>query len=320
MTEQQVGHGRPQPEGSGRRGRRARTTSPDVRLRPLVAAGVVLVLWFAWLLVPSAPEDTAVEDTAVAGDAGERAPDGLSAQLFGDDGADRSRAAPGAVPSAVPVGPEAAPTGDGTASPAPVDPAPVDPAPVDPAPVDPAPVDPAPVVVPQAGEGTFAVAPGGTERVGSGGALVSYSVEVEDGVPVDAAEVAVVVDAVLADPRSWTAEGEWSLQRTDADPDVRIRVASPDTTDRLCAPLRTRGQLSCRNGDDVALNALRWTEGADAWGDDLAGYREYLVNHELGHYLGYGHVRCPVDGEPAPVMLQQTLGLQGCTPNGWPFP
>jgi len=180
--------------------------------------------------------------------------------------------------------------------------------------------DPAgPVEVPRAGDGTFAVAPGAGPQVGDG-RLVRYTVEVEGGVPLDAAEVAVVVESVLADPRSWTGQGGWALQRVDVDPDARIVVTTPDTTDRMCAPLRTRGEVSCRNGDDVVLNAVRWTQGATTWGDDVVGYRQYLVNHELGHFLGSSHVRCPAEGRPAPVMLQQTLGLQGCTVNAWPYP
>ncbi|WP_380169041.1 DUF3152 domain-containing protein [Jannaschia sp. R86511] len=320
VTEQQVGHGRSGPDGTGGRARHALTPSPAVRRRPLVAAGLVLLLWFAWLLVPSPGEDDAVDGSPAAdaqqagpGTVGEDGaaepaePGGIEAQLFGDDAA--APAPPSAAPSAeaTRADGEPAPSAPGSAPPAA-------------SPEASAPAAPEPVEVPQAGAGTFAVAPGGTERVGSQGTLVRYTVEVEDGLPLDAVEVAGVVDGVLADPRSWTAEGEWSLQRTDADPDVHIRVTTPDTTDRLCAPLRTRGQVSCRNGDDVVLNALRWTQGANAWGDDVAGYREYLVNHELGHYLGRGHVPCPAEGEAAPVMLQQTLGLQGCAPNGWPYP
>lgn len=150
--------------------------------------------------------------------------------------------------------------------------------------------------------------------------LVTYSVEVEGGVPLDPAEVADVVDGVFAHPRSWPAGGRWRLQRTDADPEARILVASPDTTDELCAPLDTGGRYSCRNGDVVVLNALRWQDGAETWGDDVVGYRRYLVNHEFGHYLGHGHTGCPAPGEPAPVMLQQSISLQGCVPASWPFP
>lgn len=291
-------------EPSGATGRRGPAHEGDRptggQRRPLVAAVVVLLLWFVWLLVPAAePRGTAVAPTEQAGS------DGLSARLFGDDEA-----------AAEAPSPEAAVAPGTSAEPAPPSPEPAESAPSVTAPTP----EPEPVVVPQRGEGSFAVAPGGSDRFGSSGTLATYTVEVEDNLPLDVADAAAVVDGVLADPRSWPAGGEWSLQRTDGDSDVRIRITSPDTADALCAPLRTNGQLSCRNGDDVVLNALRWTQGATAWGEDVAGYREYLVNHELGHYLGNGHVGCPAEGEPAPVMLQQTLGLQGCVPNGWPFP
>jgi hypothetical protein len=93
---------------------------------------------------------------------------------------------------------------------------------------------------------------------------------------------------------------------------------TPKTTDRLCAPYLTRGEVSCQNGNRVVLNAKRWLLGADAYGSDLTNYRRYLVNHEFGHALGKHHVDCPGPGRLAPVMMQQTKGLGTCRKNPWP--
>jgi hypothetical protein len=108
--------------------------------------------------------------------------------------------------------------------------------------------------------------------------------------------------------------------RVEDDADLRIVIATPATTDLLCAPLDTDGRLSCRNGRNVVLNGWRWQHGADAYADDITNYRRYLVNHETGHALGYAHATCPADGATAPVMLQQTKGLDGCRANPWPGP
>ena len=58
----------------------------------------------------------------------------------------------------------------------------------------------------------------------------------------------------------------------------------------------------------------------DAYDGALDEYRRYLVNHEVGHFLGKGHVQpasCSATTR-APVMMQQTFGLRGCAINGWP--
>lgn len=174
-----------------------------------------------------------------------------------------------------------------------------------------------PVVVPERASGRFDVAAGHSAQVGTGH-LVTYAVEVERGLPLKLREVTRSVDAVLGSPKGWTATGAASLQRVPAAPDIRILVASPETTDRLCSPLDTGGRLSCRNGDLVVLNAWRWVNGADTYAGDGRAYRQYMINHEVGHALGNAHAACTKHGELAPVMVQQTKDLDGCLPNPWP--
>lgn len=149
-----------------------------------------------------------------------------------------------------------------------------------------------------------------------------YLVQVERGLPFDAGAFAAEVHRILNDPRGWGHGRRLRFMRTDREP-VRVRVAlsSPDLTDRLCLPRNTGGELSCWDGPRSVINARRWGTGARTYGRDIASYREYVINHEVGHQLyGAAHASCPGRGRPAPVMVQQTKSLQGCRPNPWPFP
>ncbi len=167
--------------------------------------------------------------------------------------------------------------------------------------------------------GEFRVVPGTTAPVGTG-RLVTYRVELETGLTLVDAVVAGIVDTTLAEPRSWTAPGDVQLQRVDGEADVVVRLATPPTVDRLCLPLRTNGVFSCHSNGSVNLNVVRWQEGSEEWPLPMTEYRAYMVNHEFGHVLGHGHVACPGVGAVAPVMMQQTKGLDGCLANAWPYP
>lgn len=174
-------------------------------------------------------------------------------------------------------------------------------------------------VVPSKGSGRFVTAPIADTTSGDRGSAFTYTVEVEDTLKYDPGQVATTVDRTLTDRRGWSATTKTTFQRVAVpNASTRILLATPATVDRLCAPLRTNGQVSCRNGSLVVLNALRWAKGAPAYGDDVDGYRQYLINHEVGHRLGREHQICPGPGATAPLMVQQTKGLQGCEKNPWP--
>lgn len=126
--------------------------------------------------------------------------------------------------------------------------------------------------------------------------------------------------AVLTDPRGWPRAGFRFV--ADAEAPFLLVLADGEEVDGLCEPYDTGGRFSCQNGPVVALNADRWREATPEWPGDLASYRAYLVNHEVGHLLHLHHPspQCPGEGLPAPVMLQQSTELGDCTANPWPLP
>jgi hypothetical protein len=196
--------------------------------------------------------------------------------------------------------------------------------------------------VPTHGAGTFAVAGGGAGVLGTGATLVKYRVEIENGIdwgtnPVWTADsFAATVDGIVPAERGWTRSAQspvtdpdeqmtnasWSFQRVSGtDYSVRIRLATPDTVDKQCGAVgvQTQGVYSCRFGQTIMINLRRWLRGAPNFPVDLATYRANVVNHEMGHFLGFDHMRCPGAGTPAPIMQTQTIALDGCTPNSYPF-
>jgi hypothetical protein len=176
------------------------------------------------------------------------------------------------------------------------------------------------VVVPATGPGTYRAADERARPASEAGRLIRYDVQVEKNLDISPDEAAKVIAGVLNDQRSWRGTGRWRFELVSGDSDraeLHAYIVTPGTTDRLCAPLQTLGEVSCQNNNKVVLNAKRWMLGAKSYGADLTNYRRYLVNHEFGHYIGYGHVGCPRRGRPAPVMMQQTKGLGGCRKNPW---
>ena len=88
----------------------------------------------------------------------------------------------------------------------------------------------------------------------------------------------------------------------------------------------------------VFINEARWVRGAVPFQGDVGSYRQYLINHEVGHAIGYQrHEPCGGNDQLAPVMMQQTFSTNNndaarfdpqsvqpdnhsCKPNPWPYP
>jgi uncharacterized protein DUF3152 len=170
---------------------------------------------------------------------------------------------------------------------------------------------------PAAGGGAWTVLPGRTDRVGAGGKLFTYTIEVENGIDLSLYggndSFGRLVDSTLADPRGWAAGGDVSVQRVDGDeePDIRMSLSTPETVHRseFCG-FSIKYESSCWRRDEkrVMINLARWVRGAIAFGGDIGSYREYAINHEIGHAFGRGHTGCLNEGDLAPVMMQQSFG------------
>ncbi|MEU6544237.1 DUF3152 domain-containing protein, partial [Streptomyces sp. NPDC046859] len=179
------------------------------------------------------------------------------------------------------------------------------------------------------GSGKFDAVPG-TDKAPGGGRKFTYRVDVERGLGLDGALFAEAVQETLNDERSWAHGGARTFERVDsAEPDFVITLASPGTTADWCAKSgldTTEDNVSCDSAatERVMINAYRWAQGSETYGDRIHAYRQMLINHEVGHRLGFGHVTCDKDGELAPVMQQQTKFLDHdgitCKANPWAFP
>lgn len=148
---------------------------------------------------------------------------------------------------------------------------------------------------------------------------VTYDATTRGNITADFAAFKSLANQTLNDTRGWSrlgvkfvevaSGGQFTLVLSEAS-QVPSFAAGCDST------------YSCNVGRYVIINQDRWQGATASWnqaGGSLRDYRHMVVNHETGHWLGHGHAGCPAAGQPAPLMQQQSIGLQGCTFNPWPL-
>ncbi len=149
-------------------------------------------------------------------------------------------------------------------------------------------------------------------------ATIKYEVSRAGATKANFREFRYTVDAVLNDPRGWSLNGAVRFRRVSRGGRFTVRLASPRVIGSYggCS-----SYYSCRVGRYVMINDDRWRFATRSFRNQrLHLYRQMVVNHEVGHALGFGHARCRRAGWRAPVMQQQSKGLDGCRPNPWPLP
>lgn len=145
---------------------------------------------------------------------------------------------------------------------------------------------------------------------------LTFSVSSRGGIASDLGVFARTASRTFNDRRGWSLGGSLRFTHVRVGGDFTLWLASPSAASDF-APACTV-EYSCRVGDDVIINEERWRQGSDTW-PNVREYRSYVLTHELGHWLGLGHVDCPGPGAPAPVMAQQSIALNGCVRNTWPL-
>lgn len=191
------------------------------------------------------------------------------------------------------------------------------------------PQNPVPSDIPTNGTGTFSYATTTSAVLGTTGTVQTFHVATEKGAETahggeDANAFAADVVQVLGDAHSWIAGKKVRFQQVPlkVKAPFTIYLATEATSERICATggFHTDKLTSCHVPNEVVINLSRWMTSVDGYGASLDVYRAYDINHEIGRQLGKQNEACPGPGKPAPVMMQQALGLQGCVANPYPYP
>ncbi len=139
---------------------------------------------------------------------------------------------------------------------------------------------------------------------------------------IDLEEFENTVYSTLNDSQGWPRAGATFVLGDDSTCTMTLILAAADEMTSFSESCSA--EYSCRVGENVIINVDRWNSGTDEWlsaGGTVERYRIMVINHEVGHFLGHydNETTCGGDGEAAPLMMQQSMGTDGCVANEWPL-
>ena len=157
----------------------------------------------------------------------------------------------------------------------------------------------------------------------SGGTVIrTYCTAVDEENPSALDELTGKLAETYNDARGWNDNGRIVFEHVASGCQYTVWLAAPSqmtTFGAICDDY-----YNCQVGTSVILNYDRWSSATPPWeqtGGSLNDYHTLMIDHETGHRLGFAdNPVCPGAGQPAPVMMQQSIDLKGCVFNIWPTP
>ncbi|GAC1601589.1 MAG: hypothetical protein NVS3B29_03480 [Candidatus Saccharimonadales bacterium] len=88
----------------------------------------------------------------------------------------------------------------------------------------------------------------------------------------------------------WTLGGRVKFEEADRGCNMDLQIADAAALSRL--DYACTGQSTCRIHNDLAINAVNWATPPSWWKTNLTSYRQELIDHLVGQWLGFDHASC----------------------------
>jgi hypothetical protein len=131
-------------------------------------------------------------------------------------------------------------------------------------------------------------------------------------------QLAAKADSALSGLQGWQLGGSLKFVRADSGCNFFLSLASAADmakTNPSCA-----GKASCLSMGSLVFNTESWQSPPKGWSGGAAAYRGELIDHEVGHWLGFDHAPCTYSSASKPLMSTPTVVLGGCSPNWYLVP